>query len=62
MKFVSRDATAQLLRHMLYVKQQEEIEHHELLIRLLNLKFKEFIEENEPEQSVKRDNQEGIKS
>ena len=46
------------LWQLLVSKQQEEIEYHELLIRLLNLKLKEFIEENEPEQSVKRDNQE----
>lgn len=58
MKFVSRDATTQLLRHMLYVKQQEKIEHHELLTRLLSLRLKELTEKNEQEQSVKRDNQE----
>lgn len=50
-------ATTQLWQ-LLASKQQEEIEHHELLIRLLSLKLKEFIEGNEPEQSVKRDNQE----
>ena len=50
-------ATTQLWQ-LLALKQQEENEYHELLIRWLSLRLKEFIEENEPEQSVKRDNQE----
>lgn len=53
----SKDATTQLLWQQLALK-QEEIEHHELLIRLLSLRLKELTEENEPEQSAKGDNQE----
>lgn len=51
-----KDATTQLLWQLLVSKQQEEIEHHELLIRLLSLRLKELTEENEPEQPAKGDN------
>ncbi len=57
MNNAGKDATIQLLQQLLDAKQQE-IEHQEQIIRLLSLKLKEFIEGNEPEQSVKRDNQE----
>lgn len=48
-------ATTQLWQ-LLVSKQQEEIEHHELLIRLLSFRLKELTEENEPEQPAKGDN------
>lgn len=55
-ELASKNATTQLLWQQLALKQQEEIEYHELLIRLLSLRLKEFIEENEPEQPAKGDN------
>ena len=55
-EFAGKDATTQLLWQLLVSKQQEEIEHHELLIRLLSLRLKELTEENEPEQPAKGDN------
>lgn len=55
-ELASKDATTQLLWQLLVSKQQEEIEHHELLIRLLSLRLKELTEENEPEQPAKGDN------
>lgn len=36
-ELAGKDATTQLLWQLLASKQQEEIEHHELLIRLLSL-------------------------
>lgn len=55
-ELAGKDATTQLLWQLLASKQQEEIEHHELLIRLLSLRLKELTEENEPEQPAKGDN------
>lgn len=55
-ELASKDATTQLLWQQLALKQQEEIEHHELLIRLLSLRLKELSEENKPEQPAKGDN------
>lgn len=55
-ELASKDATTQLLWQQLALKQQEEVEHHELLIRLLSLKLKELTEGNEPEQPAKGDN------
>lgn len=56
MNNASKDAATQLLWQLLVSKQQEEIEHSELLIRLLSLRLKELTEENEPEQPDKGDN------
>lgn len=43
-ELAGKDATTQLLWQLLASKQQEEIEHHELLIRLLSLRLKELTE------------------
>ena len=52
-ELAGKDVTTQLLWQLLVSKQQEEIEHHELLIRLLSLRLKELTEGNEPEQPAK---------
>ena len=54
-ELAGKDATIQLLRHLLDTKQQE-IELQEQIIRRLSLRLKEFTEKNEPEQPVKGDN------
>lgn len=55
-ELASKDATTQLLWQQLASMQQETIEHHKLLIRLLSLRLKELTEENKPEQPAKGDN------
>ena len=51
-ELAGKDATIQLLRQLLDVKQQE-IELQEQIICRLRLKLKELTEENEPEQPAK---------
>ena len=54
-ELAGKDATIQLLRHLLDTRQQE-IEFQEQIIRSLSLRLKELTEENEPEQPAKGGN------
>lgn len=53
-ELAGKDATIQLLRHLLDTR-QHEIEFQEQIIRSLSLRLKELTEKNEPEQPAKGD-------